>query len=469
MEQTKTGDMTLAQIIQGIETRETGFFVKANAVLGEPTVQTLIKEHQEKNKGRSYRVGLSVIQAAIKQAIRIKSAEQVTALCIGQRDTTQLSAKGKRLPGHVTFLRPKGQHFEIAVWGNSLKKGDGAPADIVMPSVVRMSVEKERYTTKNNDIGESIKLLDVIDVKELDTAAVATKLLGNIKTKKLGDISDLDQYQVVVIQGKISGINPIPVFSKTSEGDEINKATWEKTGELPLLMPDDTPDKLLHPVLQIALAIEQGTAVRVSLDQRRSLHGVYLIEDLQELVTEAYDKYPDQPEKQAAEVSGLFIGRPILAVGTMRGIRAGDATNSGIRNVDISASAVIDVPEDLPILANDAGQTVLPVEKTQKNPGGDSEPIGDAGASGTPGPKNGKEKSQSDIISEIVEEFPNICRVFGMKNITDRPLEEIIKKTKLDKKYDRMLIEVAYNSKLPKEDVSAAAEVPQDDGKDDEL
>jgi len=517
MEQVKTGDMTLAQIRQGIEGREAGFFAKMDAVLGADTVEKIITEQKNLNQGRNFRVGLSVIAAAIKQAARIKSAEQITALCVGQRDTTQLSSKGKRLPGHVTFLRPgKGGHFEITVWGNGLKKGDGAPADIVMPSVVKMSVEKERYTTKNNDIGESIKLLDIIEVKPLDVVSLATKLLGNIKTRKLGDISDLDQYQIVVIQGKISGINPIPTFSKTSDGDEINKATWEKTGELPIMMPDDTPDKLLHPVLQIALAIEQGTAVRISLDQRRSLHGVYLVEDLEALVAEAYDRYPDQPDKQAAEVAGMFVGRPIIAVGTVRSIRAGDATNSGIRNVDISASAVIDIPEDLPVLANDAGQMTLPkpeaptgnqgpdgtgtnagpTTRPMMNPGGDTEPVGAPGDSGNADsaivsagthvvragvPLTGRHltgqtdtkktttkkptppaKSQSEIISDIREEFPRICGILGLKNITDRPLAEILKSTKLDAKYDTMLIEVAYESARPKEEV-VPAKVPQDE------
>jgi hypothetical protein len=467
MEPTKTGDMTLAQIIQGIESREQGFFAKANATLGGDVVEAIVTEQKNLNATRGFRVGLSVIQAAIRQAMRIKSAEQIDALAIGQRDTTQLSSKGKHLPGHVTFLRAGKQgHFEIAVWGKSLKSGSGAPADITLPSMVRISVEKTKYTTKNNDIGESINLLDVIKTKPMDGVELATKLLGAFTPKKFGDITDLDQYQIVIVQGKISGVNPIPVFAKTSEGDEVNKATWEKTGELPIMMEDESPDKLMHPVLQIALAIEQGTAVRVSLDQRKTMHGVYLLEDFHEIVDEAFKAFPNDPEKQAASVAGFLVGRPVIAVGAVRGVR-GDAT-TGIRNVDISASAVIDVPENMPVLANDPGQMTLPAEKpAEEKPKKTSAP-----KKAAPAAPVAPAKSQSEIISSIVEEFPRICGVLGLKSITDRPLADILKATKLDQKYDPMLIEVAYNSKMRSEapeDAPIESEVPSDEaGTEDE-
>jgi hypothetical protein len=505
----KTGDMTLAQIVQGIESREQGFFAKMNATLGGDVVENIIREQQNLNATRGFRVGLSVIQAAIKQAARVKSAETITALAVGQRDTIQLSAKGKRLPGNVTFLRPgKMGHFEIAVWGKSLKNGLGAPADISLPSMVKISIEKEKYTTKNNDIGESISLLEVIQSKPLNGAELATKLIGAFPPKKFGDISELDLYQVVIVKGKIAGVNPIPVFTKLSEGDEINKAKYEKSGEMPIMMADESPDKLMHPVLQIALAIEQGTAIRVSLDQRKTMHGVYMLEDFQSIVEEAFKAFPNDPATAAGSVGGYLLGRPILVVGQLKGIRGDSA--AGIRNVDITASTIVDVPENLPVLANDPGQLTLgsvqPVAVQgpagEQAPAGKQFPAGEQtgvqvpngvgthnvgmsegdgahGPNGVQVPKKSASKkthvpiaavkSQSEIISAIREEFPRICGVLNIKNITDRPLDDILASTKLHEKYDPLLIEVAYESKRPKEE-AVHEEVSEDEaGTEDEV
>ena len=447
MEQvTKIGQMTLAQIIKAIESMEgeADFFVKANAVLGKEKVEQLILEQQNLHQARGISVGLSVVMGAIRKAVRVASAEKIKAIAAGQWDTVALSAKGKKRPGRAVFLRVGKPAIDMTIWGNSLKKEGGADAGIVYPSLVEMTVEKTPYTTSDGKPGERFSLMDVVDTKVLSGSEFAKKLIANIGVKKLSEIKESDLYSPVVIKGKIDSMSPEPILEMTQEGDEVNKAKYEKTGELEILQPDATDDKLLHPVLQISLRIEQGTAVRLHLEQRKAMHGTYLMEEFREIVDQAVAECLGKPSDQAAYVGQFFVGRAVAVVGTVRQVRAPDGINGGIKNIDISVVAIVDIPLDLPVVAGDEKQrTLTPPEPEAPAP--------------APVEKKAIKPKLGTDEAEIGTDFNRIAGLYKLKHITDMPLETIFAKTKIDAKYPKELIEAVYNKKLaeikPKDDV----------------
>ena len=486
---TKLSDTTIQQVVAGINQRDPHFLVNAGNVLDQGTINGIIEEVKKSHATRSLTTALSLIMAEIRSQVRIKTSEEIKALVVGQRDTTMKTKDGKNIPGRVTFLRVKGGHFEIPVWGSGLTLADKSKVSLTMPCLVTAKVEK----VTNETYGDSYNLISVEAKDPLEPEELARKLLG-LGVTKGSKLTDEDKYKVVIVQGKIKSVQASPIFEQQADSGEpceldqgeTTKRTV-KTGELDVLMPDSNQTPILHPVLQITLAAEGNTMLRLNVDRRKYLHGVYWIADLMELCEEAVAKYPTDPAGQAHYIEISLGDRPVIAVGSVMNTRAPKIGES-LRYVGISTSCIVDFPENLPVLADDPGQTTLPQPKENSIP-----KIADTKSNSTV-PATTKVTTKSKAVQAVAESETNpagdrpdnndiheaagyVAMTYGIPKITDRPIDEILSAsnicsllaTRFGANMDTVekRFRAYYEKKLLEEGKSAPTVIPQDSEKDE--
>ena len=281
------------------------------------TSEVLTAEFKEGIDKYTPAAGLSLGRSKLREALQEKQSTEVKGLVVGMRDRY-----GMNSPIRYPILKSDGNHIEVSHFGITVKKGNNK-MEITFPSIVAAKVLEGDWKGK--------KVYNLIALDSIEPVAIdkALSMISRV-AKTVDKIHPDDEGSVVVMTGRVSFVEPAPIFKDN-----------ERIGEYPILMENsrDVPQK--HPVLQVSLHSEGGAnRVRVTFDRQKSAMPTISVDDMMELASEAVARAPDNPVEQAKFVGQGLIGREVLVVGHCGKYRTINNNNY----IEVGGYAIYDKP-----------------------------------------------------------------------------------------------------------------------------
>jgi len=198
---------------------------------------------------------------------------------------------------------------EHTIWGHlkpdSIKHGMG----------VEMETEE---STSTNEEGREFhnKNIRKITVQKTEQLTLK-KLLEHLTPRDPNEISEDDLYEMVIVRGEISNVEPVPVFD---EGQIID--------EHPLLVND-------KPCIRLGLKTEGDVKVSVQFDPARLAEPMLCFPDFVEILK----------ENDIESAINSFVGRSVVGIGSVRRFQVGEPC---FVTVNLNALFSEDEPETAP-------------------------------------------------------------------------------------------------------------------------
>lgn len=284
-------------------------------------VGKVVKEVVEKyGEKYSQKTLLRKIRAELRKKIQSMSATKIKGIIAGSRDRW-----GKNYPIRLAVVRSTGDHVEVSTWSYENVRIGNSTGEIPVPSIAEIAVQKdEQYGT--------YQLVSIEQFKPLKHEDVVEKLLQ--VAKKPSELSESQMYEIVVVKGIISSVNPATRFE---EGEPV--------GTYPVLTTDAREKPSKHPTMQIWLKPDDDTRCRLILERPRYSKPYYAIEDFFLLCDDAAHEITDHIE-QAKYVQDGLEGRAVIAVGVMMNYnKARLADGTPVNYIDIGVAGLYEYDE----------------------------------------------------------------------------------------------------------------------------
>lgn len=232
---------------------------------------------------------------------------------------------------------------EHTIWGH-LK-----PDDIKHGMGVEMEVEESTSTSEEGREFLNRTVRKVVSKKP--EQLTLKQLLEEMTPRSPNDVSEDDLYEIVMVKGEISNVEPVPMFD---EGQIID--------EYPLLVND-------RPSVRLGLKTEGDVKVTIQLDPARLSEPMLCFPDFMEIMK----------ENDIEAAINSFVGREVVGIGALRRFQVGEPC---FVTINLTALFAADEPEAPPF---DFPREEK-VEPPKKGKGKKSAKKGDAPAPPSPAP-----------------------------------------------------------------------------------